>query len=98
MFMDDFWNYTIPETASLFTYSRGKLFYHIGISLFLFLFNVKLLKIPKAKHAGQTIVVNNNKTCPPAEPVEGRRGILQNADRRSPIAECRTGNDSAFSD
>ena len=78
MFMDDFWNYTAPATASLFTYSRGKLFYHIGISLFLFLFNVKLLKTPKAKHAGQTMVMNNSKTCPPTEPltVEGRRGIL----------------------
>ena len=76
--MDDFWSYTAPATASLFTYSRGKLFYHIGISLFLLLFDVKLLKTPKAKHAGQTIVMNNNKTCPPAEPltVEGRRGIL----------------------
>ena len=87
--MDDFWSYTSPATASLFTYSRGKLFYHIGISLFLFLFDVKLLKTPKAKHAGQTIVMNNNKTCP-AEPltVEGRRGILAYfAERRTPNAE-----------
>ena len=88
--MDDFWSYTAPATASLFTYSRGKLFYHIGISLFLFLFDVKLLKTPKAKHAGQAIVMNNNKTCPPAEPltVEGRRGILAYfAERRTPNAE-----------
>ena len=92
MYVDDFWNYTVPATASLFTHSRGKLFYHFGSSLFLFLFNVKLLKILKAKHAGQTIVMNNNKTClPAAEPVKGRRGILQNA-------ECRTRNDSEFSD
>ena len=88
--MDDFWSYTAPATASLFTYSRGKLFYLIGISLFLFLFNVKLLKTPKAKHAGQTIVMSNNKTCPPAEPlsVEGRRGILAYfAEPRTPNAE-----------
>ena len=88
--MDDFWSYTAPATASLFTYSRGKFFYHIGISLFLFLFDVKLLKTPKAKHASQTIVMNNNKTCPPAEPltVEGRRGILAYfAEPRTPNAE-----------
>ena len=90
MYTDDVWTYTVPARASLFNYSRGKLFHHIGISLFLCLFNVKLLKILKAKHAGQTIVMNNNKTCLPAEPVEGR-GILQNA-------ECRTRNDSEFSD
>ena len=100
MFMDDFWSYTVPATASLFTYSRGKLFYHIGISIFLCLFDVKLLKTPKAKHAGQTMVMNNNKTCPPAEPltVEGRRGILALIFCRTPSAECRTRNYSAFSD
>ena len=91
MYIDDFWSYTVPAKASLFNYSRGKLFHHIGISLFFFLFNVKLLKIPKAKHAGQTIVMNNNKTSLPAEPVEGMRGILLNA-------ECRTRNDSELSD
>ena len=88
-YMDDFWNYTVPTTASLFTYSKGKLFYHIEIRLFLFLFNVKLLKIPKAKHAGQTIT---------------RRVLLLNQLTaggvfcRTPNAECRTRNDSEFSD